>query len=162
MKEKFDWLYHYMATSNEPRYMMLFGDVMKDMMDWFIQNKPDAAMTWIDTLCSIKWEQYLTKQEATKIFNSLSPKGAWPYDAWKKAMMDLSLEYEREYIFNEYALWLVMNATHSDNGVVIARLVGVEPSDVTNPSYIEAIHAMSVNMLTDADGFYSVRGQYLK
>ena len=59
MKDKFDSLYGYMAASNEPRYMKLFGEVMVEMMDWMIKNQPTAAEQWIETLCAIKWEQYL-------------------------------------------------------------------------------------------------------
>ena len=162
MKERFDSLYDYMARSNEPKYMYLFGEVMKEMMDWFIHNKADAAQSWIDMLGAIKWEQYLTKSEATKIYNAMMPKGVWPYDAWKKAMGDLGLSTEREYVFNEYALWVVMNAENSDNSDIIAELLGIQPSDVTNAKYIKTIYRFAVNKLTDADGFYSVREQYLK
>lgn len=161
MKEKFEMLYNYMSASNEPKYMMLFGEVMKEMMDWMIQNKPDAANNWIETLCAIKWEQYLTRAEATKVFNALIPKGAWQYDTWRRAMEELGLEIEREYVFNCYALWLVMNAIHSDDGADIAGLLGIEPTDVTNARYIKTIHKFAVNRLTDSDGFYSARQTYL-
>ena len=161
MKDKFDMLYSYMSNSNEPKYMMLFGDVMVEMMDWMIKNQSSAAELWIETLCAIKWEQYLTKSEAMKVFNAMIPKGAWSYDTWKKAMEELGLETEREYVFNCYALWTVMNAIHSDNGSVIAELLAIEPTDVTNAKYIRVIHKMAVNMLTDVDGLYSVRAYFL-
>lgn len=161
MKEKFDMLYNYMSTSNESRYMKLFGDVMVEMMDWMIANKSEAAQSWIETLCAIKWEQYLTRSEAVKVFNAMMPKGAWSWDMWKRAMEDLGLEMEREYIFNNYSLWVVMNAIHSDNGAVIAELLNIAPSDVTNERYVRTIHKMAVNMLADADGVYSVRGYFL-
>lgn len=161
MKDKFEALYNYMASSNEPRYMKLFGEVMVEMMDWMIKNQPTAAEQWIETLCAIKWEQYLTKSEALTVFNTLKPKGAWALDIWRKAMEDLGLETEREYVFNCYSLWIVMNAIHSDNGAVIAGLLGIEPTDVTNPKYIKTIHRMAVNTLTDDDGFFDVRSYYL-
>lgn len=161
MKDKFDMLYNYMSASNEPRYMKLFGEVMQEMMDWMIKNQSASAEQWIETLCAIKWEQYLTKSEALTVFNALNPKGAWALDIWRKAMEDLALEIEREYVFNCYSLWIVMNAIHSDNGAVIAGLLGIEPSDVTNSKYIKTIHKMAVNTLTDNDGFYDVRSYYL-
>lgn len=161
MKEKFDMLYNYMATSNEPKYMKLFGEVMSEMMDWMIQNKTDIAQNYLETLCAIRWEQYLSKTEATKIFNAMTPKGAWSYDTWKRAMEDLGLECEREYAFNSYALWIVMNGVHSDNGSVIAELIGIESTDVTNSKYIKTVHKMALNMLCDADGVYSVRSYFL-
>jgi hypothetical protein len=54
-----------------------------------------------------------------------------------------------------------MNAIHSDNGAVIAGLLGIEPTDVTNAKYIKTIHKMAVNTLTDDDGFFDVRDYYL-
>ena len=161
MKTKFDDLYNYMSASNEPKYMMLFGEVMKEMMDWMISNKPDQAEQWIETLCSIRWDQYLSKNEATKICNSMSPKGAWSYDTWKNAMQSLGLESENKYAFNDYALWIVMNSIHSDNGTVLAELLGIAPTDVTNSDYIRTIHRMAKNMLQDADGVYNVRDYFL-
>lgn len=161
MKEKFESLYNYMANSNEPKYMKLFGEVMWEMMDWMILNKPDNAQSYLETLCAIKWNQYLSKTEATKIYNAMNPKGAWSYETWKRAMEDLGLEWEREYVFNSYALWIVMNGVHSDNGPVIAELIGIEPSDVTNQKYIKVVHKMAVNMLCDVDGVYSVRSYFL-
>lgn len=161
MKDKFDMLYNYMSASNEPRYMKLFVEVMVEMMDWMIKNQSAAAEQWIETLGAIKWEQYLTKSEALSVFNALNPKGAWTLDVWRKAMEDLGLETEREYVFNCYSLWLEMNAIHSDNGAVIAGLLGIEPTDVTNPKYIKTIHRMAVNTLTDDDGFFDVRSYYL-
>ena len=161
LKKKFDMLYDYMSTSNEPRYMRLFGTVMVEMMDWMIKNQPQAADAWIEKLCAVKWEQYLTKAEATNVFNALMPKGAWTWDVWVKAMQDLGLEWERQYVFNSYSLWLVMNAIHSDDGADIASILGIEPTDVTNVKYIKTIHKLAINKLTDADGFYSVRSMYL-
>lgn len=161
MKEKFDMLYAYMSTSNEPRYMKLFGDVMVEMMDWMIKNQSGAAEQWIETLCAIKWEQYLTKSEAIKVFNALMPKGAWTWDVWQKAMQELGLEWEREYVFNAYALWVVMNAIHSDDGADIASILGIEPTDVTNARYIKTIHKLAINKLCDADGFYNIREYFL-
>jgi hypothetical protein len=100
MKDKFESLYSYMSASNEPRYMKLFGEVMVEMMDWMIKNQPTAAEQWIETLCAIKWEQYLTKSEALTVFNTLKPKGAWALDIWRKAMEDLVLdERQRELMF---------------------------------------------------------------
>lgn len=161
LKEKFDALYNYMSVSNEPKYMRLFGEVMKEMMDWMIKNQPTLSEQWIEILCSIKWEQYLTKAEAIKVFNALDPKGAWGWEVWMKAMQELGLECEREYVFNNYSLWVVMNAVHSDNGQVIAGIIGIDPNDVTNAKYIKAIHSMAVNTLMDSDKFFDVRRYYL-
>lgn len=161
LKSKFDMLYNYMAVSNEPKYMKTFGDVMKQMMAWYIENKPDMAEQYIETLCSIKWRQYLTRAEAMEIYNDMEPAGAWNYDSWYKAMQDLGQEIEREPVFNSYSLWITMNAIHSDNGNVITSLMGLEPTDVTNPDYIRAVHSMAVNKLLDKDRKFCVRCYFL-
>lgn len=162
LKNKFDGLYAYMAMSNEPKYMMLFGSVMKQMMCWMVENKPEMAEQYLDTLCAIKWRQYLTRAEAMEICSNMVPSGAWSYEAWKEAMKNLGLEYEREAVFNSYALWVVMNAIHSDNGTVIADLMGLAPTDVTNPAYIKTVRTLAMNKLLDEDGVYSVRRYFLE
>ena len=162
LRNKFDGLYSYMAMSREPKYMMLFGDVMKEMMAWMIENKPEAAEKYIVHLCAIKWRQYLAPDEAMEIVNNMVPSGAWNYDTWYSAMQNLGLEYEREGVFNRYALWVEMNAIHSDNGKVIAGLMGLAPTDVTNADYIRTIHSLAMNKLLDEDGVFSVRRYFLE
>ena len=76
-------------------------------------------------------------------------------------MQELGLEMEREYVFNCYALWVVMNAIHSDDGADIADLMGIDHSDVTNAKYIKFIHKLALNKLTDADAFYNIREYFL-
>lgn len=157
LKDKFDGLYAYMAMSRKTEYMMLFGSVMKKMMCWMIDNKPEMAEQYIETLCSIKWRQYLTKSEATEIVNNMVPASAWSYDTWRNAMQSMGLEWEREGVFNCYALWAVMNAVHSDDGGTIAAMMGIQPTDTGNPEYIKAVHAFAMNKLLDEDDVYSVR-----
>jgi hypothetical protein len=161
MKEKFDGLYAYMALSNEPKYMKTFGSVMKDMMCWMIENKQEAAENYIETLCSIRWRQYLTGAEAHEIASEMTPKAAWDYDTWLSAMKQLGLEYERETIFNSYALWIAMNAMHSDNGAVIAALMGKEGPNANDADYIKAVYHMAMNLLLDEDGKYCIRRYFL-
>ena len=162
IKEKFKSLYDYMSVSNEPKYMMLFGDVMKDMMCWMVDNKPELAEKMVDKLEAINWKQYLSKDEAMEIVKSMTPPAAWQFDPWMKAMEDLGLEYKRERVFNCYALWTVMNAIHSDDGSTIASLMGFDFANAaSDPEYIKAVHQFALNKLLDADGKYSVRSYFL-
>lgn len=55
MKKKFTELYQFMASSENVAFMRVFGNVHKEMMDWFIANKPEIAEEWICKLESIKW-----------------------------------------------------------------------------------------------------------
>lgn len=163
LRNKFDGLYAYMVMSKEPKNMMLFGDVMRHMMEWMIENKPEEAEGFIETLCAVKWQQYLTFDEATEIVEGMKPRAAWGYDEWMKVMKDLGLETKRETVYNCYSLWVVMNAVHSDNGNVIASLMGIDfGGSAGNADYIKAVHSFAVNMLTDEDGRYSVRRYFLE
>ena len=67
MKKEFQALYEKMANSNEVAFMRIFGNVHKEMMDWFIANKPELAQEWLDKLQSIKWKNYLTPKEAERM-----------------------------------------------------------------------------------------------
>ena len=161
LKDKFKHLYDYMSVSNEPKYMMLFGEVMKCMMSDTIDSHPEKSEEWIDKLEAIMWHQYLSKAEATKIVSAMEPKAPWSFDAWKKAMEDLGLEYRRDKVFNCYALWTVMNAVHSDDGKTIASLMGIDYNNAaSNPEYIKTVHQFAMNKLLDADGAYSVRNYW--
>lgn len=155
---KFKTLYDYMSVSNEPKYMMLFGDVMCEMMAETIASHPEKAEEWIEKLEAIHWKQYLSRTEASSIVKAMNPPAAWQFDAWKKAMEDLGLEYRRESIYNCYALWTIMNAVHSDDGKTIASLMGIDYGNAaSNPEYIKTVYQFSMNKLLDADGVYSVR-----
>lgn len=59
MKQEFLELYDMMANQHDVKYMRVFGNVHKEMMDWFIANKPELAQEWLDKLEAIKWHQYL-------------------------------------------------------------------------------------------------------
>lgn len=161
LKTKFDNLYSYMSSSNEPKYMMLFGSVMEEMMDWVIVNKPDAAEAWIEKLCAIKWEQYLTKTEAQNIVANMQPKAPWAYDVWDNAMTKFGLEKERDYVFNSYALWVVMSQVYTDFGRTLAKALGMPLEQIPAETLLPIIHEMALDLLLDEDGVYSVRAYFL-
>ena len=162
LKEKFKYLYDYMSVSNEPKYMMLFGEVMCEMMDMTIESHTSLAEELIDKLESICWQQYLSKAEATKIVSNMEPKSPWSFEAWKKAMEDLGLEYKRDKVFNCYALWTTMCMVYSDDGKTIASLMGIDFANAaSNPDYIKAVYQFAMNKLMDADMRYDVRAYFL-
>ena len=162
LKEKFKFLYDYMSVSNEPKYMMLFGDVMCEMMDMTIESHTSLAEELVDKLEAIMWHQYLSKAEATKTVSSMEPKSPWPFDAWKKTMEDLGLEYRREKVFNCYALWTTMCMVYSDDGKTIASLMGIDYGNASsNPDYIKAVYQFAMNKLQDADARFDARKYFL-
>ena len=153
MKKKYTMLYDMMSVSGKPDNMKLFGNVMNDMMDWMIQNKPDYAQEAIERLCAIKWNNYLTHKEADKIVSEMIPSAAWSYEAWKKAMDSLQLEIEEEPYYNSYALWTAMNMVYSDHAKTLAKLMGITVGEI-NP---EIFYHLAIDMLTDDDGKFDIR-----
>ena len=86
MKKKFTELYQLMATSENLEFMQTFGNVHKEMMNWFISNKPESAEEWLCKLESIKWHNYLTPKEAEKIVAAMKPAAPWSREAWKTTL----------------------------------------------------------------------------
>ena len=166
LKQTFDRQYSMMAASKNPKNMMLFGEVMQDMMDWLIDNKPGLAQQCIEKLEAMNWKQYLTRDEAQDIIDNMQPHIAplemLEYPKWENVMQSLGLEMEREAIFNRYALWTVMNAKYSDHGMTLAEKVFSTPLRIVeNEKMVPLIHALAVDSLTDEDGKYNVRKYFL-
>ena len=158
MKQEFVSLYNLMANQQDVKYMRVFGNVHKEMMDWFITNKPDLAQEWLDKLESIKWHQYLTQKEAENIVARMKPDAPWKFDVWKKAMTDLGVTTEEAPYYNAYALWAEMNKQHSDHAQSLADKVWEKPlSTISAEELIPAIHALAIDVLCDKDGVYNIR-----
>ena len=157
LKGKYRKLYDYMAASNEPRYMRLFGNVMSEMMDWFIKNQPQTAEAWIEKLCAIKWEQYLSREDAMRIVSRLDPEAPWSYETWTKVLSQLGLEAERKSVFNSYALWVWANTLYSDQAETLAKYAfGMPLGEVPTEKLVTLIHALAVSNLTDTDGNFDI------
>jgi hypothetical protein len=156
MKQEFNALYNMMATSNKVEFMHTFGQVHKEMMDWFIQNKPELAQEWLDKLESIRWHQYLTAKEAEKIVDGMVPKAPWKRDVWKQAMTQFELPLDEEPYYNSCALWCEMNKIYSDFGEEIAGLLGKQ-LDPNDKDIISACYKMALKNLKDKDHVYNIR-----
>lgn len=162
LKQTFDRQYNMMAASKNPKNMMLFGEVMQDIMDWMIENKPALAQQCIEKLEAMNWKQYLTRDEAQDIVDHMDPPAPWDYQTWENAMQQLGLETERDTIFNRYALWTVMNAKYSDDAKTLADMVWQMPlREVPADKLVPVIHALAIDSLTDKDGKYNVRRYFL-
>ena len=153
MIERFYSLYNQMANSNQVAFMKVFGNVHKQMMDWFIVNKPDMASDWLDVLESIKWKQYLSHKEAERIVGDMIPSAPWSMEQWKSAMTKYGYDLEKEPCYNKYALWTVMNMIMSDSGTTISKFV--EPD-----KQFEFVYKLAVDKLTDKDGKFVARDYF--
>ncbi len=150
MRREFHALYMLMANSDEVAYMRIFGNVHKEMMEWMIVNRPEAAQEWIEKLESIRWKNYLTPKEAEAIVNNMIPKAPWNRDQWKAAMEQHGYELEKEPCYNRCALWVTMNMIKSDSGETIAKYV-------QEGEQFKMVHDLAVDKLTDKDEVFSVR-----
>jgi hypothetical protein len=150
MRKKFRELYQLMATSNNVAFMHVFGNVHKEMMEWFIQNKPAEAQEWLEKLCAIKWKNYLTHKEAEKIVAAMEPKAPWSMEQWKSAMMQSSLPTMQEPYYNPCALWVTMNMIMSDSADTLSKYV-------SDGNLFKVVHDLAVDKLMDKDGKFSIR-----
>lgn len=159
MKKEFNALYNMMANSNKVEYMHVFGEVHKEMFDWFVANKPELAQEWLDKLKAIEWKQYLTPKEAQKIVDSMDPKAPWSREQWKSAMASFGLPLEEEPCYNSCALWTEMNKIYSDFGDEIALLLG-KPLSPNDKDIISACYKMALKNLKDKDERYDIRSYF--
>lgn len=155
MRNEFHALYEMMANSNEVAFMHTFGMVQKEMMDWFIQNKPELAQDWIEKLESIKWHNYLTPKEADMIVSKMDPKAPWNREQWKAEMDKHGFETEKEPYFNSCALYVTMNMKMSDSGQTFREYIEAD-------KLFAFVYKVAVDSLMDKDGKFSVRGYFLK
>jgi hypothetical protein len=150
MRNEFYSLYDMMANSNKVENMRTFGNVHKEMMDWFIANKPELAQEWLEKLQSIKWKNYLTPKEAQKIVDGMNPSAPWTRDQWRASMKEYGFELDKEPYYNRCALWVTMNMKMSDSGETLAKYI-------TGDKIFEAVYHLAVDSLTDKDEKFNVR-----
>ena len=150
MKKEFYALYNTMANSQKVENMHVFGNVHKEMMEWFIANKPELAEEWLGKLESIKWNNYLTHKEAQKIVDGMNPQAPWNYEQWKGAMEKHGYSMDEEPYYNCYALWATMDMEMSDESENYKKYV--DESNLFN-----AVHDFAVSKLKDRDGHFKVR-----
>lgn len=150
MKNEFYALYNMMANSNKVEYMHTFGQVHKEMMNWFILNKPELAQEWLDKLSAIKWKNYLTPKEAERIVAEMQPKAPWTRDQWKTAMEKEGFPLEKEPCYNSCALYATMEMIMSDSSETLKKYVA-------DDRLFDAVYELAVDKLTDEDGNFNVR-----
>lgn len=153
MKKEFDSLYNMMANSNNVAFMRTFGNVHKEMMDWFIANKPELAQNWLERLASIKWNNYLTQKEAETIVSNMNPKAPWSREQWASAMQQQGFPLEDEPCYNRCALWTTMNMIMSDSSETLTKYV--------EEKYLfKLVHDLAIDKLTDRDHVFNIRAYF--
>ena len=143
-----------MIDSRDPDNMMLFGDVMDNLIERLAKNDTAFAEREVEKLEAMKWEQYLTKSEAEDIIAHMDPPAPWNYNTWSQAIENANLDCEDDGVFNEYALWVVMNGIMSDHKDSLTEFI---PGD----QLLKFVYTQAVETLTDKDGKFDVREYYL-
>jgi hypothetical protein len=151
MRNEFRALYNMMASSNKVENMHVFGNVHKEMMEWFIVNKPDLAQEWLDKLESIRWCQYLTPKEADKIIAGMDPKAPWSREQWKNAMESFGLPLEEQPCYNKCALYVTMSMIMSDSSKTLSKYAA------DSNAMFEFVHALALDKLKDVDKRFDIR-----
>lgn len=157
---KFNRLYSRMSTSNKPRYIHIFGETMRCMMEDMVGWNPEAVKEYLDKLEAIDWCNYLSKKEAMEIVDGMEPKGAWNISDWMKLMDSNSLCLEDEPHYNKWALHVTMNMIYSDSGSTIAKIAGHTLSDISEKELFSAIYMLALDKLRDKDGMFDIRSYF--
>lgn len=150
LKQRYNELYDYMATSKKPEYMMVFGKVMTEMYDWFATNRKEAAEEWLMKLECIKWDNYLTPKEAETIVAEMIPKAPWSREQWKIAMAQHNHALESAPCYNRCALWVTMNMVMSDSKDTLEKYID-------KGNIFEMVYDLALDKLCDDDKKFSIR-----
>lgn len=133
------------------------------MMNDMAVKHPELAQEYLDKLCAIKWNNYLTKKEASEIVTCMNPPVTWDMQTWINAMTGLGLATEEKPYYNDYALYVAMNQVVSDHGCTIAKILGKEDvKDIDTEHLVKYAHSLALDLLKDKDGVYNIREYFLK
>lgn len=157
MKQKWDELYAIMESSKNPKVMILFGEVMKVMMERSINYDQTFAEKMLEKLCAIKWKNYVTAEEADMVVMKMDPQPSWTREQWARQMERLGLPLEEAPYYNKWAAYLTMCMKVSDSKASIARLMGKMPTELTDDELATGTHLLAMDVLKDKDGMFDLR-----
>lgn len=157
LKQTWDELYAIMENSKNPQIMILFGEVMKVMMERSISYDQVFAEKMLEKLCSIKWKNYVTAEEADAVVMKMDPQPGWTREAWTRQMERLGMPLEEAPYYNKWALYLTMCMKVSDSKVSIARMMGKMPTELTQDELATGAHLLAMDVLKDKDGVFDLR-----
>ena len=157
MKKKWDELYHIMESSGNPQHMILFGEVMKEMMERSINMEPSFAEKIIEKLCAVKWRNYLTLAEAEAIVSKMDPQPTISREMWARQIERMGMPMYEEPYYNRWALYATMMMKNSDDRTAIAKMMGKTLDEVTVDEMTNATHMLALDSLKDHDGKFNIR-----
>lgn len=161
MKEEFLKLYDYIVNSKDPEKMHVLGQVVKSIMNRFIESYPQWAREYLDTLQAVKWRNYLTPKEAEQIVANMVPKPLWNRVAWDGIMTNLGLPMQDEPYYNQEALYTTMQMICSDDAETLMNCLNISDLDNGNrETLFKLIYKLALNKLCDKDNVFSIRDYF--
>ena len=157
MKQRWEELYGILESSKDPNVMILFGEIMKVMMERSINYDQMFAEKMLEKLCAIKWKNYVTGEEADAVVAKMDPQPGWTREQWVKLMERLGLPLEEAPYYNKWAAYLTMCMKVSDSRTSIARLMGKLPTELTEEELATGAHLLAMDVLKDKDGVFDLR-----
>lgn len=157
IKKEFASLYGIVALNKQVEDMKLFGSVMCDMMDVLVESHPNTAEKFLEKLESVKWYNYVTRDEAEKTIREMKPSVPFDFDDWIDMIDSVDGMQEKEPEYNRYALWTVMGMIYSDSGNTIAKLLGMDEPNVSDQQFVRALYLLAMDKLNDEDGVFEIR-----
>lgn len=157
MKQKWGEFYAIMESSKNPKNMILFGEVMKIMMERSINYDQVFAEKMLEKLEAVKWKNYVTAEEADAVVMKMEPQPNMTREQWMRCMERLGLPIEEEPYYNRCALYLTMCMKISDSKASIARMMGKMPTELTEDELATSAHMLAMDVLKDKDGVFDLR-----
>lgn len=155
--KKFDELYAIMSRSTDVADMKLFGKVMREAIVYITANNPKKAEELVNKLCAIKWDNYLTKEEAERIVKEMKPSVAWSEEEVMNTLTRKGYKTEEEPYYNAHALYATICMKCSDSGETIKKLFGRGTANLSETDFLEACHLLALDSLKDKDGVFRIR-----
>lgn len=167
LTKRYDELYQIMATSKDPKKMIIFGEAEKWVFNEMVKIHPEMAEKWLDHLEPVEWNNSLSEKEAMniglRIVNQDGSKGFhWPHEMFLMTVMKMGGKAEEKPYYNSYALCVTANMIYSDHAQSISMDLGYNsPQDVPNDKMLISCYRKAVESLKDVDGGFHVR-KYFK
>jgi len=158
MLEKYESIIEKIETDKQEE---MFYSVSKDMYIHFCENHPELAKKYLDKLDGMRYRNFVTQEEASKIVSCMKPSAVWSHDKLYQKLEELDLEYEGDELFNYCSLWVVMNSVYSDHASTLAHAMGVKTiSECDMETMVQVCYDFAIDLLTDEDERYNIRDYF--
>ena len=155
-------LYNYIVNSEDPEKMHVLDQVVKSMMNRFIESYLQRACEYLDTLQAVKWCNYLTAKEAEQIVANMQPKPLWNRTTWEGMMTNLGLSMQDEPHYNQEALYVTVQMICSDDAETLMSYLGMQDMNNGNrETLFKLVYKLALNKLCDKDKMFNIR-EYFK